>query len=215
MATLLFGFADQPQERNTSVHRCEVPARILSETGRHKCGLLHISHLQNPHPTKEVQDAINDAEIIILERLLLKEIQPRIEEWHKAGKKVISTFDDAYHLMPKSGGISEQTWRGGKKAKVGKNADGSDKVGSILNEFRDTLRMMDTALVPSRVLADDYRPYCPTIQYVPNFLYKGMWENLKRRPLDNNFIVGWGGSTAHDIGFRESHLPQALGIIAK
>ena len=100
MANLLWGFADLPEERNTSLHRVFYPARILSETGRHSCGMLHISHLSNPRHAKEVQDAVSNAEIIILERLLLADLQPRIDEWHKAGKKVVSTFDDAYHLMP-------------------------------------------------------------------------------------------------------------------
>ena len=214
MANILFGEADTISELNTSWHRCRVPAQILNERGHH-CIVTHITNLIPEHPDPKIQEAIKGADVIVLERLLVSDIHPRIKEWKEIGKRVISTFDDAYHLLPDSGGVPKRTWRGGKKIVSGHNADGSEKLGAILNQFREGLRLVDTALVPSKVLLEDYKLFCPTIQFVPNILHPDLWKDLKRRPLDNNFMILWGGSSAHDISWRDSGLPQALGIICK
>lgn len=214
MANILWGEADTSSELNTSWHRVRVPARILDERGHH-CAITHITNLIPPVPNPKIQELISKADVIVLERLLVSDIQPRILEWKALGKKVISTFDDAYHLLPDSGGIPKKTWRGGKKAIVGHNANGSEKVGAILNQFRESLRLVDTALVPSRVLLEDYKPFCPTIQFVPNVLHPDLWKGLKRRPMDNQFVIGWGGSSAHSASFRDSGIVPALGAICR
>lgn len=215
MSTILWAFADTETEWNTSFHRVIYPSRILEEQRGHTCHRLHISHLTNPNLSQEVKDAIDASQVIVLERLLLRELQPLIQKWKGQGKFIAATFDDNYALMPPSGMEAFNTWRGGRRARVGKNKDGSDKVGAILGEFRETLKMVDTALVPSKVLMEDYKPYCPNIKFVPNVPYKPIWDNLKKRPIDNQVIIGWGGSTAHAESWSGSNLAQALGIVCK
>jgi hypothetical protein len=212
---ILWAGADNENERNTTFHRVAVPALILENTGRHHNIVTSVMGLLNGKKDPEFQAEIDHSDVIVIERLLLAELQPYIQGWRASGKRVIATFDDAYHLLPPAGLDSFNTWRGGKDRAVGTRSDGSQKVGAILGEFRATLRMVDTALVPSRVLADDYRAYCPTIQYVPNILYQPSWETLKVRPPDNNLIVGWGGSSAHSISFVDSGIIPALGRLCK
>lgn len=212
MANILWAEADSPQELNTSWFRVRMPAQILGERG-HKNVVTYILNLL--HPSPELQNIIDSSDVIVLERLLVDSFHPLIKEWRKQGKRVISTFDDAYHLLPDSGGTPKQTWRGGKDAVVGTNADGSKKMGAILNQFRESLRLADTALVPSKILADDYRQFCPTIKFVPNVLHPDLYKDLKPRPPDNQFVVLWGGSSAHNISFRDSGIVPALGSICR
>src|SRR5512145_2783341 len=112
MASILWAEADSPAELNTSFHRCRVPAQIMTERG-HQCTLTPIPTLFG-EPKPEVQSVIDAADVIVLERLLVEDIHNNILKWREHGKRVYATFDDAYHLLPKSGGIPSLTWRGGK-----------------------------------------------------------------------------------------------------
>lgn len=185
------------QELNTSLHRVAYPSKMLEEAG-HECKIAHVSSLFASY------DGALWADVIVIERLLMEETHESIRNLTLAGKKVFCTFDDAYHLMP--GSVSRDVWRGGKKAREGK--------GSILNEFREGLRLCTGALVPSKLLAEDYRMYQPNIQYVPNYLYAPLWENLPPKNPDL-IIIGWGGTTLHSEGWRNSGLIPALGKLCR
>jgi len=215
VATILWAVADRRDELNTSYYRCLIPAKILDGRNGHRCVITHIYELSSEKYDPEFQEIVDSADVILLERLLLSELWPHIDKWHAQGKKVVGLFDDAYHLMPPSGGASALSWRGGKSFQFGTKSDGTKKVGAILTEFRQTLRMCDTAIVPSRLLADDYRQFCPTIQYIPNVSPPELWDKFGKRPPDNNFIIGWGGSTAHWESFRDSGIVPALATVCR
>lgn len=203
---VLWAYADlSEKEWNTSGHRIYYPSKILQEAG-HECKITHTTSLftSSVVSSPEVREAMDWANVVVIERLLMSDIHATIRFLREKGKKVFCTFDDAYHLMP--GSVSRGTWRGGKKALDGR--------GSILNEFREGLRLCDGALVPSKLLADDYRPYQPNMQYVPNYLYPRLWENLP----DNNpniITIGWGGTSQHDISWSDSGIIAALGILCR
>lgn len=195
-----FYFADSSQqELNTSYHRVIYPAKMLEEAG-HECRIAHVSSL---FASKDLSNALW-SDVVVVERLLAAETHEAIKTLTKAGKRVYATFDDAYHIMP--GSASRNTWRGGKEALNGR--------GSILNEFRDGLGLCTGALVPSRVLMEDYRPYQPNIRYVPNYLYPPLWENLPPKNPDV-ITVGWGGTALHGVSWLESGVIPALGRLCR
>ena len=221
MARVIFAYADTQDELNTSWWRCFIPAQELSDAG-YNVSAHHIGVVFSEMRGEAVQRDIDEAEVVVLERLLLRPWHGKITEWQRNGKRVIATFDDNYALIPKSGGVSYQSWLGGERQRTVadellerhgiKPAEGFN---AILEEFREGLGLVDGALVPSRVLADDYRPYCANIQYVPNYPHLPLWKNVLRRPQDGNIVIGWGGSSAHDISWRDSGLAPALGALCR
>jgi len=59
-------------------------------------------------------------------------------------------------------------------------------------------------------LVQDYEPYCQDIQYVPNFTSPELWKDIKKRPPDNQIIIGWGGSSGHVQSWMQSGIIPAL-----
>jgi hypothetical protein len=216
--------ADQKYEINTSRFRVEIPASMMSDAG-HECFVSHRNLLFPPtyHPlnekfllgVRETFDKMKWADVVVIERLITNEIHPFIKWLQLNGKKVWCSFDDAYHLMPldnivmneKSAVMGAQgVWRGGKKALGGH--------GSVLNEFRHGLSLCDGAMVPSRVLVEDYRQYNPNTQFIPNFLHAKLWDNPPKKPPDV-ITIGWGGSTHHTLSWKESGIIPALSQICR
>jgi hypothetical protein len=193
-------FADSSlQELNTSLHRVIYPSKMMEEAG-HECRIAHVSSL---FASQDLSNA-EWSDVVVIERLLVEEVYDAIRMFGNAGKKVFCTFDDAYHLMPSS--PARDTWRGGKTSRNGQ--------GSILNEFREGLRLCYGALVPSKLLAEDYRSYQPNIHYVPNYLYLPLWKNLPPKNPDI-ITIGWGGTSLHNISWKDSGVIPALGKICK
>lgn len=207
--------ADMPNELNTSYHRAIFPAKMMQEAG-HECVVSHVNaSVCPPYLLKEKQvyidvqktfDAMKWADVVVIERLLVRPLHIVIKWLRAIGKQVWCTFDDAYHLMPAGVGDAFKTWRGGNDALNGR--------GDILGEFREGLKLCTGALVPSKVLQEDYRRYNPNIQFVPNFLYGKLWENLPPKDPDN-IIIGWGGSSGHYESIRDSGIVPALGQLCR
>ena len=195
-------YADFRNEWNTSYYRAVIPSILMERVG-HKCYTAHINEILTHNVLPETQSAIDQSDVIVMERLLTKEAFDFITDMRIAGKKVFATFDDHYGLMPMGG--SHTTWRGGKEALNGR--------GSILNEFRAGLALCDGLMTPSKLLCEDFAPYGMPY-YVPNFLLDKLWENLPAKDPDN-FVIGWGGSSAHSISFADSGIAPALGQICK
>lgn len=211
---------------------------MLKEAG-HECYLTHVSSLfgsmaeDDVYSTRSFEsvvfsqiglpilygrkayDAMQKADVIVIERLLVSPIFPKIERFKLQGKKVFATFDDGYHFMPlddtvkdsKLGILGPQgNWRGGKKARGGS--------GDLRDDFRKGLALCNGAMVPSKLLLQDYFPYQSNIQYVPNYLYPPLWRN----PFTSNpsiMTIGWGGTTLHNLSWKESGIVPALGKICK
>lgn len=192
--------ADLKGELNTSIHRIFVPSTMMSRAG-YPCYVTHIAEILSGKPSPETQNALHESSVIVLERLLMKESHEFIKDMRFKGKKVFVTFDDNYGLMPAGAGKSYETWRGGKSAVGGR--------GAILNEFRGGLSLCDGFMVPSKVLAEDFRAYNPNPQFVPNYLLGDFWDKLPGKDPDN-FVIGWGGSSGHYESWGGSSLISAL-----
>jgi len=211
---ILWVYADSsPQELNTSMHRVYLPAQSMAEAG-HECRLANISVLLKEKLEPEIEESISWANAIVIERLFIAPVNQHIKVMTGMGKKVFATFDDNYNLMPPEPSYEAKTdsvkpyelWRGGKKAVGGR--------GSIINEFREGIGLCTGALVPSKLLMEDYRKYQPNMFYVPNFPFKKLWENLPVRRNDVT-IAGYGGTNRHGISWRGSSIIPALASLSR
>ncbi len=199
---ITFFEGDFPNELNTSIYRCRIPAARLREAG-HRCHTYHAAQIADGQITPEMQSNIEESEVIVIERFLIKEVHQFIENMRSSKKVVLATFDDNYTLIPDS--PSRNTWRGGKKARGGK--------GAILNEFRSGLRLCSGYMTPSKLLCDDFRPFNSHAYYVPNFLDASLYQNPPAKNPDV-FIVGYGGTSLHNISLKDSHVIPALGRLS-
>ena len=195
---ILFSEADLPQELNTSWWRCRIPAYRLKQAG-HDTLVAHNSLVFTNSPPQQVADFLHTAEVVVVERVFVDFFIDKIKEWKALGKRVVGTFDDAYHLIDPSKETGK-FWRGKK----------TDYNTGNFKQFRANLSLFDRVIVPSHVLVDDYKPYCKDVRYVANYTMKELWENIKRRPPDNNIVIGWGGSTGHVKSWRDSGIITAL-----
>lgn len=207
---ILFVEADAPEELSTSVHLCRIPAEAINRAGKGK------------HQARVVfrddwlADPIDDwAQLIVFERLLLKPFVDKIKEYRAHGIKTLARFDDAYHLLPQY--ISSSIlWR--RNIILGQK-DGQP-VGykmqeSMLNQFREGLRICDAASTPSRLLCQDYERYAKKMYYIPNFPDLGNPAWTASRPQHEGVIIGWGGGGTHLQSIRDSNVLTALQLICR
>ena len=176
MAKATFLFADTPP-MNTSWYRCLIPAKYLGLAG-HEIVIVRSDELK--------PDQIS--EVMLVER----ELNPDMLRTIRAcgAKRIIVTFDDAYHIIPRELERAWNYWRG----------------QGHLATFRKVLKQVEGAVVPSRLLADDYGA-----DYLPNYLDPELWPktdspNLENRPI----VIGWGGSQGHALTWRDPAFARVL-----
>lgn len=177
-------FADFQEEYNTSAWRCFIPALGLVRAG-HDVTISHYTGIDN-----------YDAEAYLVERNLFDDrLVKSVNRLVGAGKRVVVTFDDAYHLMPDYS-PTKKTW--------------SDKA---LSKFYEMLGIVDCVIVPNKLLVEDYRQYCKDIRYVPNYADPAIYFNSKK--LRSTVNILWGGNVTHLHSLKESGLLDALGKLCE
>ena len=180
MKKVVFAFADRDYEFNTSIHRCIIPAKALQDIG-HDVSLCHTSEMGEIH-----------ADVVFVERqLYAPEVHYNIQRLKKEGAKAIATWDDAYHIMPDYI-RSKPTWN---KENVAK--------------FRHCLKFVDCAIVPSEVLADDFRRYCKDIRVVKNYCDGELYQVSHETKLGQVRLF-YGGNDTHYHSIIESGILPAL-----
>lgn len=180
-----------------------IPHRCLTEAGHHSFVAPIFEILANRYQEETVTE-LKEADVVVVERTIAREAYGLIQLQMREGKQVWITFDDHYGLIP--GTSSHAIWRGGKKALDGR--------GSILNEFRQGLRMVTGYMTPSKLLCEDFSMYSSNGKHVPNYLSQESWSNLSS-PDPNIITVGYGGTNLHNISLKESEVITALGRLSK
>lgn len=204
---VVYIFADNEKEWNSSEWRCAVPARAINRTRLHRAELISLDEFARS--TLAAQAACELADLLVVQRNLLGPVLSAIQHWKARDKIVIADFDDAYHLMsPTNAGYAY--WGQGLIRELG--PDGRvvhHKIDPLpLTQFKWGLRLVDGATVPSRRLADDWRAYTD-IRYVPNYIELEKYLNVTRQPHDG-VLIGWGGSVSHLQSFTGSGVLTAL-----
>lgn len=127
------------------------------------------------------------ADIIVLERVLFGHWIEHVRRWKKQGKKVFTTFDDAYWIMPDYIS-SKPTWN--KEA---------------IEQFRRTIEVLiDGIFVPSVGLAKELKRHAKKVHVIPNYpdlsfpAYQYAF-NISKMRFDDRYVIGWGGSHHHSL----------------
>ena len=96
---VLYVFADNKKELNCSSHNCIRPAEALNRSGKHNAKIMHIDTFAGN--SAQVQQAGNEADIIVIERNFFGDTLPAIMFWRVRNKPMMAIFDDAYHIITK------------------------------------------------------------------------------------------------------------------
>jgi len=192
---IVFVYADNDQEWNSSEWRCVIPAQAIDRDPDHQANLLAIADFANRTP--EADQLCSQADLIVVERNLFGPVLTAIMHWKAQGKGVIATFDDAYHLLPEDN-LSHDFWMNGECKKK--------QNGSVVKEYIDPppiiqfkwgLRMVDGAVVASQKLVEDWEEFTD-VRHMPMFLDLDRYRDLPDKdPEDDNVVIGWSGSLSH------------------
>lgn len=200
-------FADGFSEFNSSYFTCVVPHNALQSAG-YNSKILHVHEFMDN--TDSARGAIAGADTVIVQRVLINDAIPSARFWMERGKRVLVSFDDAYHLIGEEN-AAYKFWGKGE-VEIVTGTDKRTKKLSVhpVEQFRRNLRLISGGVTPSRVLARDWKPYAPMV-YLPNFLECSRYQIL--RPLRDprqRLNIGWGGSLSHLTSFSHSGVEGAL-----
>jgi glycosyltransferase involved in cell wall biosynthesis len=204
---IVFVYADNPQEWNSSEWRCAVPARAINRTRRHTAQLLGVADFAENTP--HAQTLCARADLIVVQRNLIGPVLSAVQHWKARDKIVIADFDDAYDLIP-ANNPSYPYWVQGLRARLPENG----KVDWIkidpppLTQFKWGLRLVHAATVPSKRLAGDWQAYAE-LHYLPNYIDLEKYRNVTAEAHEG-IILGWGGSMSHLQSFTSSGVMAAL-----
>jgi glycosyltransferase involved in cell wall biosynthesis len=196
--------ADLQGEWNTSAFRVMIPNEMMKRAGHHSF-VGHVGEIIDK-PRPETVQEIDEADVIVIERLPIKETHEFIAKMRQRHKQVWVTFDDHYGLMPITSASSYRAWRGGKEARNGN--------GALLNEFREGLGLATGFMTPSKLLCEDFRRYNARAEYVPNYLDSNLWKNTSDFVHDV-WTIGYGGTSLHNISIKDSGIIFAFGKLCK
>lgn len=185
MARAWFLKADYDEDHNSSNFRVLIPTKYLRLAG-HDIRVQHV----DVHNYADVPD------VVLLERRATTE---RIENLRMAGvKRIVVTFDDAYHLTPfPTEDVAAQAqayWK------------------NNIDDFRKALGMADKVIVPSAVLAHDYERYCQSIEVVPNYYDPELVQRSNFEPT-STLRIGWGGTLQHRHTWEKSAVLGGLRLL--
>lgn len=204
---VIYVFADNAQEWNSSEWRCAIPARAINRTRRHSAQLLSIAEFAENSP--RAQSLCGAADLIVVQRNLVGAVLTAIQHWKARDKAVVADFDDAYDLMPPNN-PSYPYW--GKGLKALPQPDGTTAWEKIdpppLRQFKWGLRLVHAATVPSKRLAGDWQAYAE-MHYLPNYIDLEKYRTVTAEAHEE-VVLGWGGSLSHLHSFTESGILTAL-----
>ncbi len=207
---IVFVFADNPQEWNSSEWRCVIPARAIDRHPDHQASLLPIADFANQTPI--AGELCGPADVIVVERNLFGPVLTAIMDWKAQGKGVIANFDDGYHLLPEDN-LSHDFWMKGiaRKKQNGKVVQETIDPPPI-TQFKWGLRMVDGAVVASQKLVEDWQDYTD-VRHLPMYLDFSRYRDLSEEESDQ-VVIGWSGSLSHLHSFSRGIL-QALEKVAR
>lgn len=207
MKKILFVFADNPVEFNTSNWRMIIPATALKEAGVAETQLMYIGMFQN-FAGGEAAEKCEWADIIIVERNFFSETLPAVAYWIARGKKVVANFDDAYNYITPDN-QSYPFWGEGKATMMSDGQKFDIKVDPPpLFQFKKGLALCGAALLPSRKLMLDWSNVCNTY-YLANYMNTKKYKRKEIKKKEK-LIIGWGGSLSHFKSFKDNSVIPAI-----
>jgi hypothetical protein len=207
---LVHFYSDSISELNSSYHRGCIFIDAMNKIG-HKGVLLHIEEWMADHR----KETIAQADIIVVERLLVEQAVERSATWHNLGKPIVIDIDDSYSLLEREEVSLNQAARFWNRGLVdihyGPLKFEKKLAVSPLEQFREGLKHVSGLTTPSRILCEDWRMYCKT-WLIPNYIDANRYLPFKKNytGVPKELTVGWGGSMSHAISFSRSGVSLAL-----
>jgi fructose-specific component phosphotransferase system IIB-like protein len=162
---------------------------------------------------QEAIEKLNNADLVVVQRLALANVIPRILEAQANGKVVVVDVDDAYHLMPETV-RAYPFWHEGIITVEGK--DGEPQQGKMqyppVEQLEWGIKVAHGVTTPSPQIAKDWKKYVDNTWVVPNYIAAEHYLPFrsKQRKLTDTIVIGWGGSHSHFSSFKDSYVVEAL-----
>jgi len=208
---ILYIYADNQTEWNCSEWRCAVPNRAINDLGgKHKSDMLFVR--QFAMMDEEARTKTHDADLVIVQRLLIGEILPRIMELQANGKVVIGELDDGYHFMPKKV-RAYKFWHEGKFTRVENNEEVESKMRHTpVEQLEWAMKIVHGMTTPSPQIAKDWKRFTDNTWVVPNYIDASHYLPYKKKRWEKTetFVIGWGGSHSHKVSWSDSNIIEAL-----
>jgi len=202
----IFVYADRDGEANTSIFRMIRPAHAIAKTKKHGVILLPIESFEKHN--KEIEDACNNANIIVIERNLFGDVLTKALYYKVRQKIIVANFDDGYHaIQPEN--ITYDFWKNGHIKGV---ENGVEKTLTAYphpyDQFTWGLRQSHFCLVPSKELVKYYNQFAP-VYCLPNYFNVEEYINFQD-PNNEDIIIGNGSSMSHVESWRNSNILEAI-----
>lgn len=208
--------ADSHNEYNSQHFRSVIPLAALARAGN-RCNLMTVDAWMK----SERKEIVSQADIIVVERLLVEEARDVARFWHDRGKAVVIDIDDSYsRLQPveESFNAAARFWNQGMVDIHYGSVTYAKKLSvSPLEQFRQGLAHVTGLTSPSKYLNSEWKLFCKTWE-IPNFLDSERYLPYRKeyRGVPKEILIFWGGSMSHMISFSRSGVSLALRkIIAK
>lgn len=198
---IVYVYADNAQEWNSSEWRVAIPLDALNRTRRHRgYSISYQDWVQNGFAARMV---CQNADVIVVQRNIFPECYPAIEFWrHKAGKIVVADLDDGYHhLTPDN--IAYRFWIEGLLG------DGRRAEPRPIDTLPQGLAMCNLVTAPAPQLVRDWEA-THKARLVPNYADVRRYTRFVRERKDDEYHVLWGGSVTHLLSFTDSGILYAL-----
>ena len=118
---IVYVYADNPHEWNSSEWRCAVPARAINRSGLHSAEMIFVADFA--FRTPEAVEKCQNADIIIIQRMLVNEVLSAIQHWKARDKIVIAEFDDAFDLIEESNTAAYEYWKKAIRRRTTQNGE--------------------------------------------------------------------------------------------
>lgn len=203
--SFLWIVADGFTEFNSSYFTCVVPHNALVKAG-YKSRIIHMKNWLDNNAVLRAN--IATADVIIIQRVLLEETARMIQFVKSQGKKLLVSFDDAYHLIGEENAAFDFWGRGLVEVNYG-DIKAKKSIGTHpVEQFKNMLKTVSAGITPSRLLSSDWAPY-GAMTYLPNFLESHRYSTEKKK-ITKKTSIGWGGSLSHLTSFSGSGAQDAL-----
>ena len=209
---ILYVYADHQGEWNCSEWRCAVPNRAINTLGtKHKSDMLFAQQFASFD--EEAKTKVRDADLIIVQRLLIAEVLPRIMEAQANGKVVVAEVDDGYHYMPKIL-RAYPFWHEGvftMRDEQGQEKSGKMKVPPV-EQLEWGIKICHGLTTPSPQIAKDWQKFIDNTWVVHNYIDASHYLPYKKKKWERTetFVIGWGGSHSHVESWQKSNIVGAL-----
>lgn len=217
---ILYVYADSQREWNCSEWRCAVPMRAINSytSGSygeqvHKSDMLFMQAFAEG--SDEAKEKVEASDIVVVQRLALANIIPRMLQAEADGKVVVVDLDDAYHYMPDTV-RAYKFWHEGEV--VVEDEKGQPKQVKMpyppIEQLEWGVKLSHGVTTPSPQIAKDWKKWNKNTWVVPNYIagehYLPFKKNRANSKLTDTINIGWGGSHSHFDSWKKSNIVEAL-----